>query len=180
MVLFAERQIIIMNSKIIPAYDHPHETAALFSEYTEMLIAGDSSFQEYLELQQYDKEIAHLKTKYGLPWGRLYLAYCEEEPAGCIGLRKIDEKACEMKRLYVRPRFRGRRLGEQLVQKIIADAEDIGYSCMLLDTLPFLKSAIRLYKKYGFYETECYNDSPMSTSIFMRLDLNHTAEMKQR
>ena len=115
-----------------------------------------------------------------LPGGRLYLAYCEEEPAGCIGLRKIDEKTCEMKRLYVRPRFRGRRLAEKLVQKIIADAEDIGYSCMLLDTLPFLKTAIHLYKKYGFYETECYNNSPMRTSIFMRFDLNYSAEMKQR
>lgn len=167
------------NIRIIPAYGHPFETAALFSEYTDMLVAGDNSFQKYLDIQHYDEELAHPETKYGPPYGRLYLAYYREEPAGCIGLRKIDEKCCEMKRLYVRPRFRGKNLGDQLVQKIIADAEEIGYSHMLLDTLPFLKSAVHLYKKYGFYETECYNDSPMSTSIFMKLDLNHSPGRKQ-
>lgn len=165
--------------QLIPAYDHPLETAALFSEYTDMLIAGDNSFRKYLDIQHYDEELAHLETKYGLPYGRLYLAYCEEEPAGCIGLRKIDDENCEMKRLYVRPRFRGQQIGNQLVQKIIADAKEIGYSHMLLDTLPFLKSAIRIYQKCGFYEIKSYNDSPMSTSIFMRLDLNNSAEVEQ-
>ncbi len=157
--------------KIIPAYDYPQETALLFSEYTDMLIAGDDSFREYLDIQHYDEEIRHLESKYGPPAGRLYLAYCDGEPAGCIGLRKIDDKNCEMKRLYVRPQFRGQQIGNLLVQRIIADAGKIGYSHMLLDTLPFLESAISLYRKYGFYETESYNDSPMDTSIFMKLDL---------
>ena len=162
---------VITPLSIIPAYDHPQETAALFSEYTDMLVAGDSSFQEYLAIQHYDEELAHLETKYGLPHGRLYLAYCDKEPAGCIGLRKIDDKNCEMKRLYVRPRFRGQGIGDQLVRTIIADAGEIGYSHMLLDTLPFLKSALHMYRKFGFYEIESYNDSPVSSSIFMRLDL---------
>ena len=76
-----------------------------------------------------------------------------------------------MKRLYVRPKFRGRAIGSQLIQQIIQDAKVIGYSHMRLDTLPFLKSAIKMYQKFGFYETESYNNSPMSNSIFMRLDL---------
>ena len=156
---------------IIPAYDHPQETAALFSEYTDMLVAGDSSFQKYLAIQHYDEELAHPETKYGLPGGRLYLAYCDREPAGCVGLRKIDDKNCEMKRLYVRPRFREQGIGERLVRTIIADAGKIGYSRMLLDTLPFLESALRMYRKFGFYEIESYNDNPVSSSIFMRLDL---------
>lgn len=156
---------------IIPAYNHPQETAALFSEYTDMLIASDSSFQKYLDIQHFDDEIAHLETKYGPPCGRLYLAYCNEELAGCIGLRKIDSENCEMKRLYVRPPFRGLQIGTQLISKIIADAKEIGYSHMLLDTLPFLQNAIHMYRKYGFYEIKSYNDSPMSTSIFMRLNL---------
>ena len=160
-----------MGIKIIPAYAHPKETAVLFSEYTNMLIANDSSFQKYLQLQNYDKEIEHLEEKYGLPWGRLYLAYDKDKLAGCIGLRKINEQNCEMKRLYVRPKFRGRAIGSQLIQQIIQDAKVIGYSHMLLDTLPFLKSAIKMYQKFGFYETESYNNSPMSNSIFMRLDL---------
>ena len=64
-----------------------------------------------------------------------------------------------MKRLYVRPKFRGKQIGELLIEKIIKDAKEIGYSFMLLDTLPFLKSAINLYKKYGFYEIPSYNIS---------------------
>lgn len=98
-------------------------------------------------------------------------AYYEGELAGCIGLRKIDETNCEMKRLYVRPQFRGKHIGEYLVRRIIEEAKIIGYSYMLLDTLPFLQSAIHMYKKYGFYEISGYNDSPMDTSIYMKLDL---------
>lgn len=160
-----------MELKIIPAYDLPNEIRILFSEYTKMLIAGDSSFQKYLELQNYDEELEHLDIKYGLPDGRLYLAFYHGELAGCIGLRKIDQWNCEMKRLYVRPAFRGKRIGSKLVQQIIKDAKDIGYSHMLLDTLPFLKSAINMYETIGFYEIPSYNDSPMTTSIYMKLDL---------
>lgn len=160
-----------MNIRIIPAYDHPKEIGELFAEYTDMLIAVDSSFRNYLDLQRYDEEILHLEAKYGLPYGRLYLAYCDGEAAGCIGLRKIDAENCEMKRLYVRPQFRGNRLGEQLVRKILEDAREIGYSHMLLDTHPFLESAISLYRKFGFSTTERYNDSPMDSSLYMKLEL---------
>ncbi|MGN1170723.1 MAG: GNAT family N-acetyltransferase [Lachnospiraceae bacterium] len=157
--------------EIVPACDKPQEIGVLFSEYTDMLVAGDSTFREYLAIQHYDQELEHLEIKYGEPYGRLYAAYCDGELAGCIGLRKIDEQNCEMKRLYVRPKFRGKQIGNQLIEKIIEDAKAIGYSYMLLDTLPFLESAIHMYRKCGFYEIECYNDSPMDTSIYMRLDL---------
>ncbi len=160
-----------MDIKIIPAYDHPQEVGTLFSEYTDMLIAGDSSFQKYLDIQHYDEEIAHLESKYGVPYGRLYLAYCNEELAGCIGLRKLNEQNCEMKRLYVKPQFRGKKIGSQLIKIIVKDAKEIGYTNMLLDTLPFLKSAIHIYTNFGFYPIESYNNSPMSTSIYMKLDL---------
>ena len=160
-----------MSVKILLAYDFSQEIKLLFSEYTDMLIEGDPSFKKYLEIQHYDDELKHLGKKYGLPYGRLYLAYYNNEVAGCIGLKKIDEKNCEMKRLYVRPKFRGKQIGEQLIEKIIKDAKEIGYSYMLLDTLPFLKGAIYLYKKYGFYEIASYNNSPMDTSIYMKLDL---------
>ena len=160
-----------MDIKIMPAYDFPQEVAALFSEYTNMLIEGDASFQKYLDIQNYDEELEHLETKYGLPHGRLYIAYYDDKLAGCIGLRKIDEQNCEMKRLYVRSEFRGKRIGNRLVRQIINDAIQIGYAHMLLDTLPFLQSAIHMYRQYGFYEIPSYNDSPMDTSIYMRLDL---------
>ncbi|MCI8300120.1 MAG: GNAT family N-acetyltransferase [Lachnospiraceae bacterium] len=160
-----------MDITLTSAYTHLPETAALFSEYTDMLIANDSTFEQYLDIQNYDREIEHLEEKYGKPSGRLYLAYERDKLAGCIGLRKINDQNCEMKRLYIRPEFRGKSIGNLLIEQIIRDAKAIGYSHMLLDTLPFLTNAIRLYQKFGFYEIESYNDSPMKNSIFMRLDL---------
>lgn len=160
-----------MDIRIVSAYSHREEVSELFSEYTGMLIANEESFKDYLVLQNYEEEVSHLEDKYGMPDGRLYLLYCDGKLAGCIGLRKIDARNCEMKRLYIRPEFRGRKLGNVLVEKIIADAREIGYLYMWLDTLPFLQSAIHLYGKFGFYETGCYNDSPLRTSVYMKLDL---------
>lgn len=160
-----------MSTELVPAYGYPQEISALFSEYTDMLVAGDPSFQHYLDIQHYDAELQDLRVKYGPPGGRLYLALCDGEAAGCIGLRRIDDQRCEMKRLYVRPQFRGRKLGELLVRQIIADARETGYSVMLLDTLPFLEGALHLYEKLGFTVIDRYNDSPMDTSIYMKLDL---------
>lgn len=161
----------MMELKLVPAYDLQKEIRVLFSEYTEMLVAGDPSFQKYLAIQHYDEELEHLEVKYGPPGGRLYAAFYGGEPAGCIGLRKLDEQDCEMKRLYVRPAFRGKHIGGALVRRIIEDAGKLGYSHMLLDTLPFLKSAIHMYRAYGFYEIPSYNDSPMETAVYMKLDL---------
>ena len=157
--------------QLLPAYEYAEETVELFSEYTAMLIEGDPGIKEYLDLQTYEEEKKHLEVKYGKPYGRLYLVRYEGKTAGCIGVRKLDGERCEMKRLYVRPEFRGLKIGDLLIQQIISDAKEIGYSCILLDTLPFLQSAIHMYKKYGFYEIGSYNDSPMETSIFMRMDL---------
>lgn len=160
-----------MDIKLVSAYSHKEEVKALFSEYTNMLIAGDPSFEEYLKLQNYDEELEHLEMKYGMPTGRLLLAYCDNELAGCIGLKKIDSANCEMKRLYIRPQFRGKHIGDYLVKEIIKAAKEIGYSYMLLDTLPFLQNAVHMYKKYGFYEIESYNNNPIHNSIYMKLDL---------
>lgn len=160
-----------MKLEIKPAYTSAEQLKDLFSEYTQMLIDNDSRFAEYLKLQSYEKELENLTEKYGLPDGRLYIAYVDGEPAGCIGLHKLDETSCEMKRLYVRPAYRGKHIADKLVKQILFDAKNIGYKAMLLDTLPFLTGAIKLYKKYGFYETEAYNNSPMDNSIYMKLDL---------
>ncbi len=160
-----------MNVEIIPAYDRQREVGELFEEYTDMLAASSDGFRAYLKLQHYDEELEHLETKYGLPEGRLYLACCGGTPAGCIGLRKIDKENCEMKRLYVRPRFRGAHIGARLVDRVIADARAVGYSHMLLDTFPFLDSAIRIYQKRGFREIERYNNNPLEGCVYMKLDL---------
>ena len=78
---------------------------------------------------------------------------------------------CEMKRLYVQPQYRGRGLARQLIRRITEDARQIGYRCMLLDTLPVLEDAVRLYRQLGFYEIPCYNDSPVESTLFFQLDL---------
>ncbi len=160
-----------MDLEIVPAYSYKEEINTLFTEYTNMLSEKEPSFQKYLEIQHYNEELEDLEMKYGLPDGRLYLAYYQKKLAGCIGLRRLDYKNCEMKRLYVRPNFRGKQIGSQLVHQVITDAKGIGYTYMLLDTLPFLKSAVRIYQEVGFYEIPCYNESPSDATIFMRLDL---------
>ena len=76
--------------KLVYAYDRPREVGELFKEYTDMLIEGDSDFAEYLKIQKYDKELENPASKYGMPEGRLYLAYVGEELAGCVGLKKLD------------------------------------------------------------------------------------------
>lgn len=141
-----------MSLELIPGYDRPAEVLSLFTEYTHMLVSHDPRFQVYLDIQHYADEIRDLEAKYGQPDGRLYLALWEGEAAGCIALRRLDEQRCEMKRLYVRPAFRGHRIGDALVDRVIQDARAIGYRHMLLDTLPFLESAIHMYQKRGFYE----------------------------
>ncbi|MBR3836306.1 MAG: GNAT family N-acetyltransferase [Clostridia bacterium] len=160
-----------MKTEIVPAYNNADEIRALFAEYMDMLLENDPSFREYLEIQQYDKELENFEEKYGMPYGRLYLLYYCGEVAGCIALRKIDDENCELKRLYIKPEFRGKKLGKLLVERLIADAREIGYRYMLLDTLPFLQTAIRMYKNMGFYEIEKYNNSPMDTTIYMKFDL---------
>lgn len=160
-----------MEIEIVSAYERAEEVRGLFSEYMKMLVDNDPSFKEYLEIQQYDKELEDFEAKYGMPDGRMYVLYYCGKLAGCIALRKIDNSNCELKRLYIKPEFRGNGLGRMLVERLISDAREIGYKYMLLDTLPFLRTAIRMYKNIGFYEIEKYNNSPMDTTIYMRFDL---------
>ena len=157
--------------EIKPAYRCIDKIKELFKEYTDMLVKEDEDFAKYLKLQDYESELENLDIKYGPPKGRLYLATVEGEVAGCIALKYIDEKTCELKRLYVKPEFRGNKIADALVDQIIDDAKKIGYKKIQLDTLPFLKSAIHLYERYGFYKILPYNNSPMKNSLYYRLDL---------
>jgi len=161
------------------AYSHSDIIRTLFSEYTQMLVDHDPAFAQYLEFQHYGTEIDHLAEKYGLPDGRLYLAMLDGQPVGCVGLRRIDANRCELKRLYVRPTARRHGIAGRLIAQIISDAKYIGYRTMLLDTLPFLQDAIRLYQALGFYEVPSYNNSPLSESIFLRLDLDRADSVSQ-
>ena len=157
--------------ELLSAFPHPDAVRQLFAEYTALLAEGEPSFRAYLAMQDFEEECRHLEGKYGPPAGRLYLAREGGDWAGCVGLRPIGGGCCEMKRLYVRPRFRGRRLGRQLAEQVIRDAEEAGYQAMLLDTFPFLTGALALYRQLGFHEVERYNDNPIPRSVYLRLDL---------
>lgn len=160
-----------MALELIPAYDRQDEVRELFTEYTRMLVELDPKFQKSLDEQNYDEELEHLEDKYGLPGGRLYLAWWDGELAGCVGMKQLDNKTGELKRLYVRPAFRGQHLGRKLVERIIEDARSLGYTCLKLDTMPELVSARHMYESMGFKLTERYNNSPLDTTIFMEYRL---------
>jgi ribosomal protein S18 acetylase RimI-like enzyme len=138
---------------------------ALFEEYAASL-GVDLCFQSF------DKELVELPDKYAPPGGRLFLAVARDHAAGCVALREIDEGVCEMKRLYVRPEFRGTGLGRTLAETIISTAREIGYRHMRLDTLPGkMDRAIAMYRSFGFKEIEPYYDNPVAGALFMELEL---------
>ena len=137
----------------------------LFTEYAESL--GFS-----LCFQNFDRELANLPGDYVPSDGRLLLAFVDDQPAGCIALHRLDENVCEMKRLYVRPGFRGHNLGRKLIDAIFTAARETGYSHMRLDTVTgVMDSAIALYRKYGFKEIAPYCVNPQPGVIYMELDL---------
>jgi ribosomal protein S18 acetylase RimI-like enzyme len=160
-----------MKTELKLAYDVPDTVGFLFREYTDQLVADRPDFAQYLALQHYELELSDLQGKYGLPDGRLYVLWADDEPAGCIALKKIDGHACELKRLYVRPVYRGRHFAQMLTAQFLSDAKAIGYQTVLLDTFPFLTPAIALYRRMGFYDIPSYNGTPLSGMIYLRLDL---------
>ena len=166
-----DKKGLSMDISIVPGYDTPQTFIPLFREYTDILVAESPGFAKYLQMQGYDSELLHPEVKYAMPHGRLYLARYNGEVAGCVALKRLDGRSCEMKRLYVRPKFQGLHIGRRLAEQVIADAREIGYDAMLLDTLPTLRPAIGLYKTLGFYEVPRYNENPVDGCVYMRLDL---------
>jgi GNAT superfamily N-acetyltransferase len=136
----------------------------LFQEYA-AAVAVDLCFQGFAQ------ELVQLPGSYAPPRGRLLLAWANDGPAGCVALRPITDSVCEMKRLYVRQAFRGQRIGKQLAEQVIAEAKQIGYSTMRLDTLPQMVAATQLYESLGFVCCDAYYNTPLQETIFLELEL---------
>lgn len=144
-----------------PNLDH---VRSLFKEYADWLKV-DLSFQDF------DRELRELPGDYVAPDGTLLLSTHETEPAGCVAVRRWDSHTAEIKRLYVRPQFQGRGYGLLLAQHAVHWARDAGYARMLLDTMPQMAQAQRLYERLGFRDVKPYRFNPVEGTRFMALVL---------
>ncbi|NMG55575.1 carbonate dehydratase [Aromatoleum aromaticum] len=126
--------------------------------------------------QGFGDEMASLPGAYGAPQGRLFYAEIDRQPAGCVGIRPFSDGICEMKRLYVEPALRGLGVGRELVLAAIRAAKEIGYRRILLDTLPTMRIAVKLYRELGFTEAPAYYPTPIEGTLFLALDLDNWSE----
>jgi ribosomal protein S18 acetylase RimI-like enzyme len=143
-------------------------TRAIFQEYANSLKV-DLCFQGFIQ------ELQELPGEYAEPRGALLLAWVDGALAGCCALRPLDSSdhsnAAEMKRLYVRPAFRGLGLGRQLTEGILDAARKSGYSCVLLDTLDDMESARALYEDLGFVEIPPYYHNPYAGAHYLKVEI---------
>lgn len=146
----------------------PAESATQLDAVRELLLEYWENRKLELYVFNFDQELAGLPGDYAPPEGRLFLAYWEDEIAGCVALRKLETGMCEMKRLYLRPKFRGKRIGKSMAEFIIRQAKNIGYQKMRLDTIQSnMQEAIALYRQLGFTEIAPYRVNPLPGVVFM-------------
>jgi ribosomal protein S18 acetylase RimI-like enzyme len=147
-------------------------TTQVSIEYAKTLIREYAESLEFdLAFQNFDQEMDDFPGQYALPKGRLYIAMDENNPVGCVALRDLGDGICEMKRLYVRPSYRGRNVGRLLAETVIDAAGELGYDRMRLDTIPSMKQANVLYKGLGFKEIAPYRFNPIESATFFELNL---------
>ena len=150
----------------------PASTSAQIAQARELFLEYASSLGFSLCFQNFDKELAALPGDYAPPEGCLLLAVYDDQLAGCVALHRLEPGICEMKRLYVRPQFRGKGLGRALAEHLIAEARQMGYRRMRLDTVePMMKDAVAIYRRFGFREIPPYRENPIAGALCMELDL---------
>jgi ribosomal protein S18 acetylase RimI-like enzyme len=139
---------------------------------------GRELFEEYaraidvdLCFQDFAAELDRLSVMYAPPAGALLLAKAGGQTAGCVGLRKLRDDICEMKRLYVRPEFRGRHLGRRMAEDIARRGRGLGYRTLVLDTLGTMEAAQKLYLSMGFKPATSYYVNPLPNVKYFSLDL---------
>ena len=124
-----------------------------------------------MDFQGFGEELRGLPGVYAREGGVLLLALAKEEPAGSIALRRLNQTSGEVKRLYLRPKFRGQGLGRRLLEAVIERARAIQYDCLYADTLPSMTEALSLYERIGFERVEAYSDTPTPGEIYLKLKL---------
>ena len=129
-----------------------------------------------LSYQNFDQEMASLPGAYTAPQGCLIYAEYNGQPAGCVGIRPMSEGVCELKRLYVSPDHRGLGIGHELAVAAIKSARKIGYRKIILDTLPNMRIAMKLYRELGFNEAPAYYQTPIEGTQFLALDLENWSD----
>jgi putative acetyltransferase len=148
------------------------ESPAQVAQARELFLEYAQSLGVNLCFQNFEQELAGLPGHYAPPDGRLLLAEYEGQLAGCVALHQWEPGVCEMKRLYLRPTFRGTGLGRVIAEKAIAEARNIGYQYMRLDTIePIMKDAVEMYRKLGFREIAPYRPNPIAGAMYMELQL---------
>jgi putative acetyltransferase len=147
------------------------QTSADIANVRELFVEYQRNLGVDLCFQSFDEELKTLPGRYARPTGRLLLASEGEPVLGVAALRALDDNDCEMKRLYVRPAGRGLGLGRLLATTLINEARIQGYRRMLLDTLPSMADAQRIYRSMGFKEIEPYCENPIVGTLYMAFDL---------
>eukprot|EP01089_Gocevia_fonbrunei_P018241 TRINITY_DN6123_c0_g1_i2.p1 TRINITY_DN6123_c0_g1~~TRINITY_DN6123_c0_g1_i2.p1 ORF type:complete len:161 (-),score=17.42 TRINITY_DN6123_c0_g1_i2:52-534(-) len=139
---------------------------------------GRTLFKQYigtldfeLTFQDVERELKDLAVDYNKPCGALILGYNGKQAIACAGVRKFDSESAELKRMFVIPEYRGQQLGKQLLEKALSEAKTLGYKYMLLDSVDTMKTAINLYKKYGFTDIDAYRYNPLEGAVYMRKEL---------
>jgi len=150
----------------------PANRHLLLSPIRELFLEYANSLNFSLCFQSFENELASLPGDYAPPHGRLLLAGYGSEIAGCVALHKLESEICEMKRLYVRPQFRGKGLGRVLAERVVDEARNVGYQRLRLDTVEtVMRDAVALYRKLGFKEIAPYRDNPIEGALYMELVL---------
>lgn len=164
------RQAPDLAVRIVDATDDAavERVRALFPSYAAEYVAAAV---ETFSIQGFEAEITGLPGKYVPPTGCLLLAIVGGESAGCVGLRDLGGRTCEMKRLYVPPTCRGRGIGRRLAEAVIRRAEDLGHFLMVLDTLPEMSEAIAFYQDLGFVHGQPHWNCRVERTIYLRRPL---------
>jgi putative acetyltransferase len=141
--------------------------------------AGKKLFLEYaaslgidLSFQDFDHELLTIAEQYNKPSGALILLCVDNEPVGCIAIRKLEEDTAEIKRMFIRAAHRGAGYGKELLDRILARALELRYKKVRLDTLPDMTAAQEIYKKAGFYVIHSFRHSPILGTIYLEKQLD--------